>query len=262
MSSKDNSKATNITAVDRAINILEVLYYEGRLMGVNEIAQKLGDYQSTVHRCIMTLKDRGYIYQDENSSKYGLDFKVYMLGKSVEKSSALIEMARPHAREISKEFRETVNVAIRDTSNTAEYRAITILQEKGGNRMLSISETMGLAYDCYTSAVGKVLLAFSPDYNEDRVRNYKIKEYTPNTITNGNDMVEEMKKVKEQRYAVDNEEIVNGLFCVACPVINKSGQAVLAMSVSGYKGHIMEIGVDKIVKRLRQACNEMSEKVL
>ena len=262
MAAAKKEKSTNINAVDRALNILELLYYEARPMGVNEIAAKLGDYQSTVHRCVNTLKDRGYIYQDEISSKYGLDFKVYMLGKGVEKGSTLIGIARPYARDIAQEFRETVNVAVRYTPGSLDYQAVTILQEKGDNRNLSISETMGQAYDCYTSAVGKVLLAFSEDYNEDRVRTGEYKSFTSTSITDGNAMVDEMNRIRAQRYAVDNEEVVNGLYCVACPVLNRKGRAVLAMSVSGYKGHILELGVDNIVKRLTEACNEMSAKVL
>ncbi|MBQ0005419.1 MAG: IclR family transcriptional regulator [Clostridiales bacterium] len=262
MPSVSDKKSANINSIDRALNIMELLYHENRNMGVNEIASKLGDHQSTVHRCISTLKNRGYIYQDADSLKYGLDFKLYMLGKSVESNSVLINKARKFAKEIALEFQETVNVAIRDQAFPDDYKAITILQEKGGTRALNVTESYGASYDCITSAVGKALLAFSNDYDEDHMRRLTYPCYTSNTITNAEDYIKEIEEVRKNKYAVDNEEVAEGLYCIAVPVLKKNGEAIMAISVSGYVGTISGIGKEIIIKRLRDACNEISREIL
>ena len=79
--------SVNIAAVERALKVMEVICYEEREMGVNEIASKMGDYPSTIYRVIATLVAHGYLYQNPESNKYGLNYKVVMLGKQVENSA-------------------------------------------------------------------------------------------------------------------------------------------------------------------------------
>lgn len=255
-------KPERINAVDRALKVMECLGRAKQPMGVNEIASKLGEHQSTTHRVLSTLKDRGYVYQDESSQKYGLSYKVYVLGKSVEKNSTLIQIAKPYAKSISQEFQETVNVATRDNSIFDGYWAMTVFQEKYGNRGLSTTESVGKPYECASSAVGKVLLAFSKDCNEGVLRRMNLKKYTENTIVDNDAFIEEMQRIRAQGYAVDNEENERGLFCVAAPILNADGDAIMAFSVSGYKGHILELGIERIVKALKESCLEISRLVM
>jgi len=255
-------KSTKINSVNRALDIMELLCQEERLMGVNEIAQMLGEYQSTIHRSISTLKERGYVYQDVDSAKYGLSYKVCMLGKSVSENSSLIQLAKPYAMKIAREFKETVNIAVREYSGGPGYYAVTIYQERGGKRTLSVTESIGKPYDCYYSGVGKALLAFSEDYNENVMRSIKLDRHTDNSIVDPEQFIEEIARIRECGYAIDNEENEKGLYCIACPVRNSKGIAVLAISVSGYKGQIREIGIDKIVERLRSVSYEMSQQIL
>lgn len=247
-----------INSVNRALDIMELICHEKRPMGVNEIAQMLGEYQSTIHRAISTLKARGYIYQDTDSAKYGLSYKVCMLGKSVSENSSLVQIASPYATQIAKEFMESVNIAVRDYTGGTGYFAVTIFQERGGERTLSVTETMGKPYECFYSGVGKALLAFSDDYNEDVMRRMELKRHTENSIVDPDAFIQEISKIRKCGYALDNEENELGLVCVACPILDSKGKAVMAISVSGYKVHIQEIGIEKITKRLQNASKEMS----
>lgn len=262
MSNNTEKKSAKINSVNRALDIMELLCQEERLMGVNEIAQMLGEYQSTIHRSISTLKERGYVYQDMDSAKYGLSYKVCMLGKSVSENSSLIQLAKPYAIKIAKEFKETVNIAVREYSGGPGYFAVTIFQERGGKRTLSVTETIGKPYDCYYSGVGKALLAFSEDYDENVMRSIKLKKHTENSIVDPNLFIKEIEGVRECGYAIDNEENEKGLFCIACPVRNSKGVAILAISVSGYKGQLREIGIENIIKSLQSVSKEMSLQIL
>ncbi len=258
MSSQTNTKRTGVSSVNRALDIMELLCREERLMGINEIAHALGDYPSTIHRSISTLNERGYVYQDADSLKYGLSYKLCMLGKSVSENSSLVQMSKPHAVEIANEFKETVNVSVREHLDRTNYSAITIFQACGGKRRLSVSETLGSPYDCYYSGGGKALLAFSDDYDENVMRTIHLVKHTETSIVDPEDFIQEIRKIRECGYAVDNEENENGLFCVGCPVLDSRGIAVMAISVSGYKGQLHEIGIERIVERLKKACNEIS----
>lgn len=258
-------KSTSIAAVDRALNIMELLCQEKRPMGVNEIAALLGEYQSTTHRAVTTLKERGYLFQDPGSAKYGLGYKVYMLGKSVEESSSLLQLAKPHAVRIAAEMRETVNVGIRVTNDMASengYHAITLLQERGGDRTLCSTESLGKPYPCYYSGIGKVLMAFSADYDENIIRRFQFVRHTKKTIADPEAFIAEMHKIWKVGYAIDNEENEDGLYCIACPVLDGKGNAVMALSVSGFVGHVRELGEKTVVACLQRACREISQQLL
>ncbi len=231
-------------------------------MGINEIANALGDYPSTIHRSISTLNERGYVYQDASSLKYGLSYKLCMLGKSVSENSSLVQISKPYAIQIANELRETVNVSVRERSDGASYSAVTIFQECGGKRRLSVSETLGKSYDCYYSGGGKALLAFSDDYDENTIRHIKLEKHTETSITDPELFIREMERIRECGYALDNEENEYGLFCIGCPVLDSKGHAVMAISVSGYKGQLHDIGVERIVNLLKEACLEMSRQFI
>ncbi|HHW94515.1 MAG TPA: IclR family transcriptional regulator [Mogibacterium sp.] len=260
-SKRDYKDSVNIAAVERALKVMEIISHEGREMGINEIADKMGNYPSTIYRVITTLMSRGYIYQNPENSRYGIGYKIYMLGKNVQKNSSLIRIAKPYADALAAEFQENVNVAIRydDKSYPERYSAITIYQSKGGKRALSVSESIGQPYACYSSSIGKVLLAFSEDLDENLLKKEKLKRYTPNTITDMEEFIKELKRIKKQGYAFDDQEQEPGLYCVGCPVLNHVGVAVMALSVSGYEGNIRKIGPKKIADRLKEVCKEISQ---
>ena len=256
---------TSIAAVDRALNIMELLYREKRLVGINEIASLLGEYPSTTHRIVTTLRRRGYVFQDPESSKYGLGYKVYMLGQSVEGTTSLLQLAKPYAVQIAAEFQETVNVGIRVRGESVSengYRAITLLQERGGNRSLRSTESLGEPYLCYYSGIGKVLMAFSPDYDENLIHRFQFEKHTKKSIVTPEAYIEEMKKIREQGYAIDDEENEEGLYCIASPVLDGMGTAMMALSVSGFAGHVRELNKECVVERLQQACREIGQKLL
>ena len=165
------------------------------------------------------------------------------------------------AEALANEFKESVNVAVRDETRQDGYYAVTIYQVKGSKRTLGVSETIGQSYGCYYSGVGKALLAFSDDLDYRKIMQANIEQYTPYTITDNKAFIEEIEKVKEQGYAIDNQEQEPGLCCIACPVLDRRGRAVMAMSLSGYEGNIRALGFENIAARLKQACNEMSNRI-
>lgn len=105
-------------------------------------------------------------------------------------------------------------------------------------------------------------MAFSEDYNEETIRNISLVQHTKKSITDPAEYIKEMHRIQELGYAIDNEENEEGLYCIACPVLNRKGIAVMALSVSGFIGHIRELGEDNVIKRLQKSCFEISQQIL
>lgn len=255
-------ESVNITAVERALKVMETIYRNDREMGIKEIAVSMDEHQSTIYRVVSTLVASGYLYQNEQSSKYGLGYKPYLLGRHVEKQSALIQAVKPYADKVADEFGETVNVAIRDRSKKDGYYAITIYQARGNNRTLGVSEAIGRSYECYTNSIGKVLMAYSDDLDFDLLRKIDLIKYTEYTITEYSDFVHELENIRRNGYGIDNQEREIGLFCVSCPVLDFEGNAVAALSVSGFENSVKSHGVENIIRSLKDACTNLGKLVI
>ncbi len=262
MGRKAKGTGTNIVAVERSLRILEVLYAHDRDMGVNEIAEYMGEYQSTVHRAISTLESHGYISQNKETSKYSLGIKLYMLGQSVEKNSAIVKAIEPHTKALANELNETVSVAMRDYSKDDTIYGITIIQVKGKGRVIEVSEGLGESWQCANSALGKVILAYSKDISEKELREVELVEYTEKSIKTYEQLVSELQTIRNQGYAVDDEERERGLFCVSCPIIGKNDEQLFAISVSGFIEHMKSLGVNYLKEKLSVTCDEIRKSLM
>lgn len=246
-----------VNAVDRALNIIETLHDAGGEMGIAEIVRKTGEYQSTIFRMLVTLEARGFVYQNAANSKYGLGMKFFSIGMGVRDKLVLVRVVEPFVEKLCDEIGETVNISIRDSERKDDYYCLLVHQQVKKGQVLGVSQSLGSSTLCYYSAVGKALLAFSDDLSADQVKRGEFRRFTENSITDPDAMLEELSNIRRRGYALDNEEQEKGLYCVACPILNRQNRVKAAVSVSGYVTRMREIGVETIIDRLKPVCAEI-----
>ena len=115
-----------ILSVDRALDLMILLYNNGRGMGVSEIARDLDLHKSTVHRILATLDNKGFVYKNTDTDKYWLGLKIYAMGLLVGEKLSLTDVIRPFAKELFEEFGEVVNVSILDKDPKSLYKSVII----------------------------------------------------------------------------------------------------------------------------------------
>jgi DNA-binding IclR family transcriptional regulator len=250
--------ADTINSIDRALDILLYLYNNGQEMGISEIGRELDLYKSTIHRTLTTLENKGFVHQNKENGKYWLGVKIYAMGLLVGEKLSLHDMLKPYSRKLYEEFHEVVNVSILDENTRDGYKSIIILKEVDEKKVLSVNPHIGASTDCHCSAVGKCLLAFSKDIDFEKIKNKPLKKYTETTIDNWDDLLVELEKVKENGYAIDDNEQEIGLSCIGAPIIDKSGNAVAAISMSGPTQRIRSEDFDYKVKRVVEIAKEIS----
>lgn len=250
-----------LKSIDRALEIIEILYMENREMRISDIAKRLNVYQSTVYRALVTLQNRGFVYQNSETNKYGLGMKLYAIGISIGNKIPLIETIKPYAKELSDELQETINVCVLDKSYDINHNCLLIHQETVKGRILGSSQIVGSSSESYCSAAGKILLAFSNNVSDEQLKNIKYKKYTNNTISSWKELSTNLEQIKRNRYALDNEEREEGTFCVACPIFGKDNEVLASLSVSGPSSRLLHIGVEEIVERLNKQISQI-EKLL
>lgn len=251
-----------INSVDRALDILILLYREQREMGVTEIANGLGVYKSTVHRTLATLENKGFVQQNSESGKYWLGIKLYAIGMLVGEKMPLKETIQPYAKELSDRFGEVVNVSILDTTTYEYPKTILIIKEEKQGQMLTVRPSLGSISEPHTAAVGKCLLAYSDDATVGKMKSADFDGTTDTSIKNWEQLCKELEKVREQGYAIDNEEAEAGLTCVAAPILGKNNEAIAAISVSGPTSRINAPGMfDKILDGVKETAEKISKKL-
>ncbi|WFD10613.1 IclR family transcriptional regulator [Tepidibacter hydrothermalis] len=250
-----------INSIDRALDILMLLYYEQNELGVTEISKAIDISKSTVHRTLATLENKGFVQQNPSNGKYWLGIKLYALGTLAGEKMFFKNAIKPYIKELSKKFNEVVNVSILDNSNEGLPKTILILREEPKNKRFKLNPRIGSSSVVYNSAVGKCLLAFSPNTKEllEPYRGSKLNMYTKNTIRSVDELLEHLKVVKREGYSIDDEEAEIGLTCIAAPIMDTRNQdAIAAISLSGLTSKMNDIGLEKIIEEVKETADRIS----
>lgn len=250
----------NIASVDRALDILLLLYGTGQEMGVTEIADRLGIYKSTVHRTLQTLQDKDFVHQNESNGRYWLGTAFLTIGMLVQERYSLADLVAPEALSLNRDTNEGVNVSVLHHDPINGYRSVVIYKVETKSQILSIDPPLGSSMDAYVSSVGKCLMAHTV-LDDAYLIGYQYEAYTPNSITNFDALMTELNQVKEQGYAIDNEERELGLFCIGAPILNRNGDAIAAISISGPKSRLKDDHLEEKIERVKKAAFRISENI-
>jgi IclR family KDG regulon transcriptional repressor len=106
--------------------------------------------------------------------------------------------------------------------------------------MLRISTSAGARFPGYCAATGKILLScFSnEDIRQIYGRKKALKKYTERSISSVDALIQEIERVRVNKVAVDDEETLVGVYCVAAPILNSKGECVAAISISAPKNRV------------------------
>lgn len=221
-------REARIQSVARALTIIDVMAEAGGELALNEIAGRLGLAKTTVHGLISTLKTFGYVEQSAFSGKYKLGVRLFEVGNIVSNGWEVRVVAVPYIQKLVEEMGETVHLVILD-----RYEVLYI-DKRESSGSLHIASQVGMRLPAHCTGVGKVLMAYlSPQERHQIIKTRGLPRYTRNTLTDPVALEAELEKIKKQGYAVDNEEIMDSLRCVAAPIRDQSGKVISALSVSG-----------------------------
>jgi len=239
-----------VQSVERALDVLEALGASEGALGLTELIQETGLPLATVHRLLGTLAGRGYIRQDPDSRKYLLGPSVLKLREPYTRLFGV--WARRHLQELAEVSRETANLAVLDGNH------VVYIAQVAAPRKLRMFTQVGNRVLPHSSAVGKVLLAFGPRDDAERIIDRTgLPARTANTITDRRRFFAELDQVARQGYAVDAGEEEDGVRCVAVPVF-VVGQPVAAMSVSGPAARLEARGTDRLVAEMTRIAAALS----
>lgn len=233
--------------------LIDLLAKEKREMQFTEIAKALDWPKSTVHGLLASLQDCQYIEQCRLSGRYKLGVRLFELGNIVARGWDIRTAAMPHLQRLGKELEETVHLA---TDVDGEVLYIEKLDYAQGFHVIT---EIGVRLPMHCSGLGKVLLAYKSILEVKRIIELRgLNVMTVNTITNADRLLRELEYVRARGYAIDNCEIMEGLFCIAAPVKSRDGEIKYAVSVSSLVRNITDSRLEMIIRQIMLTAGEIS----
>ncbi|OGP78348.1 MAG: hypothetical protein A2V86_01475 [Deltaproteobacteria bacterium RBG_16_49_23] len=248
MTPPQESKPNNLVqTIERVSQILDILGQNPQGISVRDLSSKVSLPKGTTHRLLSSLTYLGYVRQDSKTRDYSLGFKLVELGNLLLGQLDLRKEAEPFSRELAEKTKETVHIVVLDRNEIVYIDKVEGDHNPSGLRMAS---RIGLRNPAHSSAVGKVLLSHFPDEELNQFfRGKGLSKRTENTITDTAQLKEHLKMVRNQGYAIDDEENEKGVRCVGAPIYNEAGKAVAAISLSGPAFRVTKKMVQESLKK-------------
>jgi DNA-binding IclR family transcriptional regulator len=244
-----------VTSLEKALSILELAIDEGRNLGVTEISRKLGMGKGTVHRILSTLKARRFFYQSKTTKLYGLGVRTLEIGMVSKREKYLRNAMAPFLMDLREKCNETVNAAM------WEYNEIRYIFRLESEEMLRISTSAGSRFPGYCAATGKIFLSYMSDEDIRQIYGRKksgLKKLTERSIGSVDALIQEIEKVRVNQLAIDDEETLVGVYCVAAPVLSPNGECVAAISISAPKNRVAVKTGETFAKLLSETARNIS----
>lgn len=214
--------------VDRVVDILETFPRLGPELGVSDVSRALGLKKATTHRLLASLLRRGLVAQDPATRRYRLGIKLWELGALATSQVDWVTRVKPHLQGLTDVSGETTHLAI---LNDAQ---VLYVEKVESHRSLRMPSQVGRRLPVHCTGVGKALVAFLPDeVLAGIVTRRGLPAFTAHTMTDLTALRSDLARVRRRGYAVDDEEIEEGLVCIAAPVRDHSSHVVAAVSIAG-----------------------------
>lgn len=238
--------------IGKALDLLAMLRSSATPLSLNELTVRLELAKSSVFRILHTLQVSGYIERD-SAGRYAVaaDLQAWVPGQV---RAALIEAALPALKELSREFGETVSLAMRFENR------VEVIATLESPHLIRMGNTEGRILPPHASALGKAIAAFQSEAVRDRVvRSYGIHRFTEHTVTDEVKLKREFEVVRSRGYSTDQEESVLEGLCFGVPILDSQGEAIAAISVSSPKMRMRDEPLQKrLVAGLRRAADTVA----
>jgi len=216
----------DITALQRGLKLLNLFSESPRGLTAKQVAVASRLPVSTVHRFLTNLVASGFL-ACEGDGHYHLGIACFAIGQAAVGQLDIRRLSLPYLRELNQQTRETIHLTVRH-GLSAVY-----VEKLDSPEPLRIFSRIGASVPLYCTAVGKVMLAFLPADEQDRViRELNIKRLTPNTVGNLQELKTELYRVMKNGYACDMEEHEMHIRCIAAPIWDHTGAVHSSLSIT------------------------------
>ncbi len=246
------SVTTSVQTVDRLVKIIDCFSPERPAWSLTEISAHLGLPKSTLHRFLVSLEQHGLLRRGADKRWY-LGYRLFVWGNLSAESTDLRHISKPIMRDLVVETGETAILTV------YQQREVICLEKVETSQPVRLTLEVGARRPPHAGASSKVLMAHLPQEEiEAIIQENGLPEYYANTITEPDELMAELARIRARGYAVSREETDVGAWGVATAVRDWKGTVIAAIGVAGPLSRFSEERMERYVEHCRRAGQRIS----
>jgi IclR family transcriptional regulator, acetate operon repressor len=229
------------SVMGRSLMLLEAISRAGRPLSLGILADVTHLPKSTVHRMANQLMDLGLL--DRSDRGFSLGLRIFEWGSQAEKQRDLRRIATPYLSDLHRRLGETVHLGVLDGGE------VLYIEKIEARSAISCPTYVCGRRPAHATALGKAMLAFSPQAARSLIETERLPLETRSTIRHGGLLYRQLLDIRTQLVSVEREESFLGIACVAAPILNRRGGAVGAISITSSTLHFDAARFAPLIRR-------------
>lgn len=241
-----------MTSLARGLAVLRAFSDSRRALTIAQISQKTGIPRAAVRRCLHTLKQLGYAEAEMNN--FSLRPKVLTLGYSYLSSTPLAVSSQPYLNNVSQALHESCSLAVLDEGE------VLYIARSATSRVMSVALNAGSRLPAYCTSLGRVMLAhLEPAELDAYFAKTPLRAMTERTVVSQKKLRQILATVRQNGYAINDEELELGLRSIAVPVRGASGKVLAALNVGAQASRVSTAQMEQeFLPVLQRGAQELS----
>lgn len=240
----------------KMLAILDLLARHPEGLSSTEAARLSAITGNLVFRLLKTLAAMGYAVQREDDKTYTLSNRLLDLSRPKVAGKSLVVCAQEALRELRDDTGETVQLLIESGGK------MLVMEQIQGAQALQVCGQLGMRVPMYSCAPGKAILAWWGEKKRaEWFRGRALKSFTSHTLSKRKDLERELELSRLRGYTVDREEGIEGIRCVAAPVLDEYGNPIAAITMMAPLNRLPEDLFEKLGQRIREAAHNIEREL-
>lgn len=245
-----------ISMITKSFEVLELLSKNPYGLTLQEVVTQLQYPKSSLYKIVSNLQELGYLGREMDSSRYFLSRKLLTLGVTAFNSSNIIERSKEYMKLLRDEVGESVMIG------TLIDDDVVLLEQITGSLDFVFTLKQGMKFNLYSTAPGKVILAYLDKSKQNEiVDNLQLEAINEYTITDKTLLKQELEIIRQQGYAADINETVEGVHCIAAPIWDETKNAIACVWTSGPAGRLPKKSIETIAQQIIQCGLSISHNI-
>ncbi len=214
-----------VQSLERGLAVIRAFDAEHQELTLSDVARLTGMTRASVRRFLHTLVDLGYMRTD--GRRFSLRPKILELGYAYLSSLSLPEVAMPHLEQLVERVHESSSVSVLDGDEVVYVARVPT------KRIMRIAISVGTRFPAYATSMGRVLLAGqSDDWLDGYLASADLHPITRHTIADRTRLRGELVRIRQQGFALVDQELEEGLRSIAAPIRDPDGRVIAAVNLS------------------------------
>jgi len=240
-------------SVKKAFKILNAISDTSNGLGISDLSKKLKIGKSTVHGITTALEEMGVLIRDPFYKRYTIGYSLLELCRTAYRKIELKELARKPMEKLMEKVGETVFLGILNGDH------VTIVDMVESRNEMKITSPPGTRLPLLAGSTGRVLLSqIEKEKMKEIIKKKGLVRYTSKTVIDSRQFLREIERVKEQGYAVDDEEYIPGVRAVAAPLLSISSPPA-AIWVVGFTSTLDDQKVKTVIREIQETVQEIDQ---